>query len=339
MELLIIIPMIISFFVTLFILPKWISKAKRIGLVWEDMNKNEKNKVPGSGGLIVILGFILGLLIYVFLKTFYLKSQENIIEIFSLTVSVLILALVGLVDDLLGWWHGGLSKRFRLLMCLFAAVPLIVINAGYSFVSIPFIDGTNLGLIYPLLIIPIGIIGASTTFNFLAGFNGLEAGQGIIILSALSAVAYFTGNAWISIIGLCMVFSLVAFLIFNNYPSKIFPGDVLTYPIGGLIAIIAILGNMERIAIFFFIPYIAEVLLKSRGKLKIPSFGKPNNDNSLEIPYYKIYGLEHFAIWILKKLKKSGKVHEREVVYFIWLLQVIVIILGFIIFKKEIFRI
>jgi hypothetical protein len=65
----------------------------------------------------------------------------------------------------------------------------------------------------------------------------------------------------------------------------------------------AILGNMEKIAIFFFIPYIVEVILKSRGRLKKESFAKPNKDNSLEMPYNKIYGLEHFAIWALKKIK------------------------------------
>ncbi|HIF03136.1 MAG TPA: glycosyl transferase family 4, partial [Nitrospinaceae bacterium] len=33
--------------------------------------------------------------------------------------------------------------------------------------------------------IPLGIVGAATTFNFLAGFNGLETGQGILIFSGL----------------------------------------------------------------------------------------------------------------------------------------------------------
>lgn len=337
MEPLLFIPIILSFFITLIVLPYWIKKASKIGLLWEDMNKFKKPKVAGSGGLIVILGFILGILVYIFLKTFYFQTSANVPEIFALTTSVLILTIIGLTDDLLGWWHGGLSKRFRLLMCLFAAVPLAVINAGNPTVSIPFIDGANLGILYVLLIIPIGIIGASATFNFLAGFNGLEAGQGIIILFSLSIVAYFTGNTWLTLIGLCMVFSLVAFFIFNKFPAKVFPGDVLTYTTGGLIAIIAILGNFEKIAVFFFIPYIAEVILKLRGKLKMHSFGKPNKDNSLETPYNKIYGIEHFAIWFLKKIKKDGKVFEKDVVYTIWVFQVVVIIIGFIIFKNSIF--
>jgi len=335
MEPLLFIPFVIGFFVTFAVLPKWISKAKKIGLIWEDMNKYKSEKVAGSGGLVVLFGFILGIMSYIFLKTFYFKSQIDIVEIFALTTSVLIFALTGLIDDLLGWWHGGLSKRFRIVLCIVAAIPLIVINAGNSNASVPFLDGIMLGLIYPLLIIPLGIVGAATTFNFMAGFNGLEAGQGMIILTALSFVAFFTGSSWLALIGLCMVASLAAFWIFNKYPTKVFPGDVMTYPIGGLIAIMAILGNMERVALFFFIPYIFEFVFKLRGGLKKQSFGKPNKDGSLEMAYGKIYGMEHFAIWFLKKFK--NKVYENEVVWLIHGIQILFIIAGFLIFKSSIF--
>jgi len=143
-----------------------------------------------------------------------------------------------------------------------------------------------------------------------------------------------TGSSWLGVIGICMVAALAAFLIFNIYPARVFPGDVLTYPIGGLIAMMAILGNFEKIAIFFFIPYIIEVGLKLRGKLEKQSFGKPNKDGSLDLAYNKIYGLEHLAIWILKKYNKNS---EKNVVYLIYMFQIAVIILGFLIFREHIF--
>ncbi len=325
-----IIPIILSFFIVFFILPEWIKKARRIGLSWEDLNKYRKTKVAGSGGLIVILGFILGVLSYIFLKTFYFETQSNIIEIFALTTSVLILAGVGLTDDLLGWWSGGLSKKFRLIMCVFASIPLVVINVGYPEISLPLIGKISLGIFYALVLIPIGVSGAATTFNFLAGFNGLEAGEGILLVGALSLVAYLTGSSWLSLIGLCMVSALFAFLVYNKFPAKVFPGDVLTYPIGGLIAIMAILGNFEKIAIFFFLPCIIETFLKIRGRLKKQSFGKPNRDGSLEPAYKKIYSLNHIAIFFLKKIK--GKAYEKDVVLLIWLFQLLVIFFGFLIF-------
>jgi len=334
MELLLIIPLLVAFFVTFLILPAWIKRAKKFGLVGSDMNKYKKTSVAEAGGIAVITGFVLSVLLYIAIKTFYIKSNENVIEIFALLVSILMLAFIGLMDGLLGW-KIGLRKRFRIILCLFAAVPLMVINAGYSAVLLPIVGHINLGLIYPLILVPIAIVGTSTTFNFLAGFNGLESSQGILILSGLSMVAYFTGYPWLTLVGFCMVLSLMAFWIFNKVPAKAFPGDVLTYPVGGMIAIIAILGNMEKIAIFFFIPYIIEVILKLKGRLVKQSFGKPNKDDSLEMPYNKIYGLEHFSIWFLKKF--NDKVYERNVVVFINIIQIAIILLGFLIFRQNIF--
>jgi UDP-N-acetylglucosamine--dolichyl-phosphate N-acetylglucosaminephosphotransferase len=310
-------------------MPFWIKKAKQIGLVWEDMNKPKKEKnVAGSGGITVVMGAMVGIFLYIAIQTFYFKSLNGIsLEIFAMLSTLLLVAGIGLIDDLFGWKKGGLSKRSRIILILFSAIPLMIINAGESTMM-----GINFGIWYPLLIVPIGILGATTTFNFLAGFNGLEASQGIIILSALSVVMYVTGNGWLSVVALCIVASLFAFYIFNSNPASIFPGDVLTYAIGASIAGIAILGNAEKIAIFFFIPYLFETVLKLRGNLKKQSFGKPNQDGSLEMPYDKIYGLEHLAIFILKKIKPSKKVYENDVVYLINGFQIFVILIGFALF-------
>ena len=59
------ITLLIAFFVTLFLIPSWIRKAKGIGLVWPDMNKFKPREVAGSGGVVVVLGFITGVLFYV----------------------------------------------------------------------------------------------------------------------------------------------------------------------------------------------------------------------------------------------------------------------------------
>lgn len=324
MEPLLVLALLVSFLLTLFFTPIWIKKAHQIGLVWEDMNKTGHPKnVGGSGGVGVMLGFALGVLVYIAIKTFYFKTTDTIIGTFTVLTTILMVGFMGFMDDLLGWQKGGLSKRSRLALLICAAVPLMVINAGSSTML-----GINFGILYPLFLIPLGIVGVSATYNFLAGYNGLEAGQGILILGALAFATWKTGNSWLSVIALIMVSSLIAFNFFNKNPAKVFPGDVMTYAIGALIAAIAILGNIEKVAAFFFIPYIIEVLLKSRGRLKKHSFAKVNKDESLEMPYDKIYGLEHFAIYILKKVKPSKKVYEDDVVYLINGFQIFIIIIG-----------
>lgn len=332
MEPLLILPIVLGFMIVLFTMNFWIRKAHQIGLVWDDMNKLGKQRVAGSGGIIVVFGFIIGVLVYVALVTFYFKSTNNLIQILAILVSILMVSIIGLIDDLFGWQRGGLSAKTRIALVLFASVPLMVINPGTSEIS-----GIDVGLFYPLFLIPLGIVGASTTFNFLAGYNGLETGQGIIILSALSLVTWFTGNSWLSVICLIMIFCLIAFYVFNFYPAKVFPGDVMTYAIGALIAIIAILGNIEKIAVFFFIPYIIEVILKTRGGLKKASFAKLKDDGDLEVPYSKFYGLEHIAIYLARKIRKNKKVREKDVVFLIYEFQIFIIILGFFLFRRGIF--
>jgi len=327
--------LIVSFLITLWGLPQWMKKAKQIGLVWEDMNVyGHPKNVLGSGGVVVTTAFIIGVLSYVALRTFVLNINGITTSIFALLTMVTIAGGIGFIDDILGWMKGGLSMKVRILMVLFAGVPLMVINAGNSIINIPFIGAVSIGIIYPLVFIPMGVVGAVTTYNFLAGFKGLESGQGIIILSFLSLVAYLTGSSWLALIGLIMVVSLIVFYFFN-IAGKIFPGDSLTYSVGALIAGMAILGNFEKIALFVFIPYILEVILKLRGKLKKYSFGSPQKDGSLEEPYDKIYGLEHLAIRVVRKLK--GKAYERDVPYVIFSLQIIICLLALWIFRFSLF--
>ncbi|MBU1103981.1 MAG: glycosyl transferase family 4 [Nanoarchaeota archaeon] len=329
-----ILPILASFFVTLFLIPSWIKRAKKAGLVGKDVNKINGKEIAEAGGVTVVSGFAMGVLIYVSISTFIFKRADNFIEIFSLMSSIFFIAFIAFTDDILGW-KIGLRRRTRIVLVAFASIPLIAINAGKSAISVPFFGGVDLGIIYPLVLIPLGIVGATTTYNFLAGFNGLEAGQGVIILSALAIVSYFTGSSWIAIIALCMVSALLAFLIFNFCPAKVFPGDSLTYPVGGLIAIMAILGNFEKIAVFFFIPVIIEFILKGRGKYVKQSFGKPNSDGSLDLKYEKIYSLNHLAIFLMKN--HGVKPTEKKVVFSIWAFQLLVILIGFAIFSGGIF--
>ena len=328
MNKLILIPFLISALVTAFLIPLWIKKCKKNKMLLEDMNKYGSPKnVATSGGLLVIAGFVLGVLFYVALSTFYFGGKDSSIEIFALLTTILILGIVGLIDDLWGWKTGGLSNTFRLGLAVVASIPLMVINAGTHSMSLPIVGSVEFGIFYPLILIPLGVAGAATTYNFLAGFNGLEAGQGILIISFLSYVSYVSGSSWLAIVGMCMVFALGVFFVFNKFPAKIFPGDILTYSVGALIAIMAILGNYEKIAVIAFVPYILETGLKVRGKLNKYSFGVPDKEGNLKLPYEKIYSLNHWAILILNKF---GSASEKKVTYVIYLIQVLFIFLAYL---------
>ena len=245
--------------------------------------------------------------------TFWLH-EPNYVGILGILCTVLSMCIIGMMDDVLGWKRG-LRQWQKPIFTLFAALPMMVINSGQSTMNLPIVGPIDLRILYPLLIVPLGIVGASNAYNMVAGYNGLEAGMGIIILSALGYFAFITGKQSAAILAICMVSALIAFLYFNWYPAKVFPGDTLTYSLGALIACIAILGDMEKIAVVIFLPYAFDFVMQAASGFRKEAFAKVNEDGSLEKPYKGIYHLTHLALAVLKKVKHN--VYERDVVLFI----------------------
>merc|ERR1719394_741120 len=107
----------------------------------------------------------------------------------------------------------------------------------------------------------------TNAINILAGINGLEVGQSVIIASSLIIfnLMSLSGN-----LGHHHQFSLyfllpylgtsLGLLAHNWYPSKVFPGDTFCYFSGMTLAVVAILGHFSKTLLLFFIPQIANFL-------------------------------------------------------------------------------
>ena len=78
----------------------------------------------------------------------------------------------------------------------------------------------KLSILSPLIVIPIGIAGASNAYNMLAGYNGLEAGMGIIILGTLGYVGYRSNNSDAFALALCMAGALFSLSLFQLVSGK-----------------------------------------------------------------------------------------------------------------------
>lgn len=318
---------VFAFFVSLFITPKFAKYLKYIGLTGRDMQKPNKPEVPEMGGPAVIAGFLAGIFLFIWIKVFLYGRNEGLIEIFAGITTVLIIFLVGMLDDISGIKKSegkrkGLKQWQKPLLTLPASIPLVAIMAGNSSISLPFIGSVDVGILYPLLFVPIGVVGASNAINMLAGLNGLEAGLGVVLTSALGIFVLINGNLFLSAFALTFAAALLGFLIYNWYPAKIFPGDSLCYAIGAVVATIAILGNIERFALLCFTPWFIELLLKARSKFKAESFGKLRKDGSLQAPYEKCYSLTHCIM-------KLGKFKEKEIVSILIFFEVLICIIAF----------
>ncbi|MGM5482957.1 MAG: MraY family glycosyltransferase [Nanobdellota archaeon] len=315
---------LVSYMVTILVLPKWISRAKNHGLTGKDIHKKKKTDVAEAGGIVVILASAIALLVYIAVLVFFYNEKGSVINILAALCSLFLALIIGFVDDILGW-RIGLRQRDKILLSFLIPLPIMVVNAGHHAMNLPFFGEVSFGLLYPLLIVPVAIIGSANAFNMLAGYNGLETGMGIIILSSLGIKLWTTGEGTASIIALCVCSGLIAFFGYNFYPAKVFPGDTMTYPVGAGIAIVAILGNIERFALYIFPLYFIELLLKLRGKFRPDWTCRLKSDNTLSNKG-NINTVPHIAIVILKKLKI--KPTERAVVLSILLVQVAITVLA-----------
>lgn len=287
---------VLSFIVTFLATPILIRYLNRINLVVKDQNKEGKPLVPISGGLAAMSGIIAGLMTYIFILTFFYRHGTQIVEILAVTTTLMLVTFIGFMDDIIinktKDASVGLRRWQKPLLTLVAAIPLVVINAGTSTIYIPLLGIVDLGLIYPLILIPIAVVGASNMVNLLAGINGLEAGMALIYIGSLGLFAYLNIRFIAAGIAAIIFAALLAFLYYNKYPAKILPGDSLTYLIGASIASIAIIGNLEKAALISAIPFFAEFVLKARSKFKAQSYGYYDNGKVHSL-HNKIYSLIH----------------------------------------------
>lgn len=317
---------IIGFFVVWFLTPWLIRYLRKIELTVHDQNKLYRQLVPISGGLSVVAGFFVGFMFFIFIRTFFpvldglILDDHNLKYIFASMISILIITGIGFIDDLIiektKENSSGLRQWQKPLLTLSAAVPLIAIMAGETSMSLPLIGRFDIGILYPIFLVPIGVVGAANMINLLGGLNGMETGMGIVYFGMLGLYAYVNQRYIASLIALMAFFALLGFLYYNKFPAKILPGDSLTYFLGGTLAVIAIVGNIERAALIVSIPFFIEFFLKLRSRFKADSFGY-YKEGKLYSKYNKIYSLTHIFL-------KTGKFNERQIVWFFVLIELII---------------
>jgi len=299
------------------------------------VQKSSKPELAEMAGPVVLMGFLLGIFLFIWTRVFLYNESSSLIEMFAAVSTILIVTIIGMFDDLgrlIKTSHPkdafgnikriGLKQWQKPLFVLPAAIPLMAVMAGDSSIILPFVGGVNVGILFPLLFVPLGLVGASNATNMLAGLNGLETGMGAVLLTSMGIYAYLNNEIAAAAIALIMTAALLAFLKFNWYPAKVMPGDSLLYCIGATAAAVAVIGNMERFAIIAFFPWFIELILKWRTHFKAEAFGVLQKDGTLAPPYGKSYSLTHFVM-------KHGRFKEKQIVSILVLVEVLFCLLAF----------
>ena len=231
-----------------------------------------KQGTPTMGGLIMILSIVIssiGAYIYIINKN--KEIAQNIIPILCLSVGF---GLVGFVDDFIKLVlknTEGLKPKYKMLGLLIISVifVLVMTNKLGTSIFIPIIK-TSINL--PIFVyIPLAIcviLGSTNAVNLTDGIDGLSSSVCVIIIACLTAIGAISGIKEIIIFGSIVIGAILAFLLFNLYPAKVFMGDTGSLFLGGVISsialylknplillIIAIIPVLETISVIFHVSY------------------------------------------------------------------------------------
>lgn len=303
---------IASFLATYLLLP-WIIKSLRgTPAMGRDLHKPGKPLIPEMGGLAVILGFYVGVSVMTIVpmdttggSTIDALQRPYFYAALSASLGA---GVVGLLDDMFS-----LRKRTKAVLPFLLALPL---GTAVAFAGHTALLGFDIGVLM-VPAVAFGVTSAANAANMLEGFNGLGAGLALIVAVSLVILSIIEGPQEAFFLLFPLIGALVAFLSFNRYPARIFPGDSMTLFAGATLASAVIISSpsLKSLGALFFIPMVLEFFLKARGHFRGENFGHLAADGTLEYEG-RTESLTHIVM-------KHGRHTEAAVVRVLWLFEAI----------------
>lgn len=192
-----------------------------------DSRKIHNTAIASLGGVGIFLGFFLSCLLTV-------ATYQNT-EIQFFFASALVIFFLGLKDDIL------VISALKKFLGQIAAAAILIHLANVRIESMHGVLGIGrLPELVSYLISYATIIVIINAFNLIDGVDGLAGSLGIMTTS-IFGVYFFAANMPVySLIAFGMTGSLLAFLVFNFNPAKIFMGDSGSLLLGLMNAILVI---------------------------------------------------------------------------------------------------
>jgi UDP-N-acetylmuramyl pentapeptide phosphotransferase/UDP-N-acetylglucosamine-1-phosphate transferase len=245
---------ILSFLISFFTFPVIIRVFKSINLV-DSPNKRKIHKlnIPSMGGIAIYLGVMLTIIFFGSLEALQMNK--------FLLAGLVIIFLLGIRDDI-----SSLYANQKFVVQIVAAL-LAVHYAGIKLTGFYGLAGINempesFNLIFSMLV----IIAITNAFNLIDGIDGLAGSIGILASTIFGLWFLSIGMSFQALLSLSLAASLVAFLVYNWHPSKIFMGDTGSLPTGFLLACLSIIfinSQLEYSQQSFngFIPLVLAILI------------------------------------------------------------------------------
>jgi len=207
-------------------IPKLIHFAQKLKLL-DNAGDRSSHKVstPFFGGIAIFTGVICSLLFW----------SDNFENIQFILVSILIVFIVGLIDDLRA------ISAFKKLIGQILATLVLIFLGDLQIDSMHGVLGVHdlpiwASVSFTIFVVIVIING----FNLIDGIDGLAGGLGLISSLSFGVIALIIGQVDIALIAFSLSGALVGFLRFNIFPARIFMGDTGSLVVGMILSVLAI---------------------------------------------------------------------------------------------------
>jgi len=226
--------------VTYFAYQLLIKFANKVNLI-DLPNSRSSHVLPTIRGFGIVLCIGIGITLFVF-------NQDLFIEHTSLLTAVLLVGILGLVDDVVG--TNPFIKIATLIMVytFLYAEGFLITNLGV-FLGV----SLNLNLTLAILFTVVAIVTFTNAFNLIDGLDGLSGLIAIIIFLSFLVIGIKNNDQFLITIPILFITSLSVFIFYNWHPAKVFLGDSGSLMIGFTISLMAIrsLSYIEPISILY----------------------------------------------------------------------------------------
>jgi UDP-GlcNAc:undecaprenyl-phosphate/decaprenyl-phosphate GlcNAc-1-phosphate transferase len=218
----------LAFLITFFAIPIIIQVAKDKKLFDEpDERKVHKAVIPTLGGIGIFAGFIIATLMGV------PAGIASELQYFAAAATVIF--FLGLKDDILIL---SASKKFigqliaAGIIIKFGGVQLHNMHGFLGIYEIPHIASIVL-TIFTIIVI-------TNSFNLIDGVDGLAGSLGVLTTLVFGTYFFIAGQLAYAVMAFALAGSIIAFLIYNFSPAKIFMGDTGSLLLGLINSILVI---------------------------------------------------------------------------------------------------
>ena len=218
----------LAFLITFFAIPIVIQVAKDKKLFDEpDERKVHKTVIPTLGGLGIFAGFIIATLMGV------PSGITSELQYFAAAATVIF--FLGLKDDILV-----LSASKKFIGQLVAAGIVIKFGGVLLDDMHGFLGIHEIPRVASIVLTIFTIIVITNSFNLIDGVDGLAGSLGLLTTLVFGVYFFFAGQLTYAVMALSLAGSIIAFLIYNFSPAKIFMGDTGSLLLGLVNSILVI---------------------------------------------------------------------------------------------------